>query len=158
MLEYKLRKMALHLVEVLARDRGIIVTEETQLAFRNVEYGEPSIILEWPHLSVMPISQTREIKATRMYKIEFVIHLIIYHGQIDETSVIQEGTHRRAEVLEEYINNDRKLNFVDVNDSDKDKVIHGHITMLDHPTIIMGTENLWSASRLQLEALSQEAF
>jgi hypothetical protein len=150
--------MSRHLVDVLNRDREIIVTEDTELAFTKVVYGEPNVILEWPLLSVMPITQERQIKSTRIYSIEFVIHLLLYHGEVASQDVITENTHKRAEALETYILSDRKWNFVDKDDSDKDKVIHGHVTILDHPTIILGTEALWSASRLQLEAMSQEVF
>lgn len=158
MLEFDLHKMARHLVDRLEINREIITTEDGSLAFQSVEYGETNVVLTWPHLSVMPIRKTRQLELTRKYRIEFEIHLILYHAQVAKMTEIQEGAHDRAEALELFINSDRKWNFVDAADDTKDKVVHGHVTSLDHPVVFLGENNLWSTSRLTLEAMSQEAF
>jgi len=156
--EFDLRRMTRHLTDILDRDKEVIVTDDTEFAFQKVIYGEPSQILEWPLLSVMPINKSRELKTTRKYEVIFEIHLILYHGEITTTGEIQEGTHKRAEALEYYIMSDRTWNFIDLNDPTKQKVIHGYVANLDHPNVFMGTDALWSASRLNLQALSEENF
>lgn len=158
-LEFDLQRMASHLESVLEKNREIITFGENELVFKTVKYGEPAVILEWPHLSVMPIRKTRELRTTRKYEIGFEIHLIIYHGQVSETHKIQKDTHRRAEALERYVIADRKWNFVDASDTTKDKVIHGVVTALDHPLIdVVGANQLWAGSRLVCEAISEEHF
>ncbi len=156
--ETDLRAMARHLTDALDRDREIITTAKDEYAFKKVEYGEPSAILEWPLVSVQPIRKARDIKTLRKYEIQFEIHLIIFHGEISKTTFIQEETHKRAEAVETYIMSDRKWNFIDPTDKSKDKVINALVTGLDHPFVSMGETNLWSASRLVLEAMSEEAF
>lgn len=158
MLETNLERMASHLEFVLSRDREIITTENNELAFKKCYYGEPTAILEWPLLSVVPIDKSRELHATRKYRIGFEIHLILYHGEVADTKEIQRATHRRAEAVERYILSDRKWNFEDTDDSDKDRVIHGWVNVLDHPLVFMGQESLWRSSRLQLQAISEEMF
>ena len=70
-LEFDLQKMSRHLVDILNRDREIIVTDDTEFAFKEVMYGEPTVVLTWPMLSVMPIQKLRELKSTRKYEITF---------------------------------------------------------------------------------------
>lgn len=157
MYEYDLQKMSRHLVNILDQNREVIVTEDHELVFKAVEYGEPRAILEWPLLSVQPIGKEREIKTTRKYGIRFEIAILLYHGEISKASKIQESTHKRAEALERFILSDRKWNFVS-DDSADDKVIHGHVTLMDHPIVVAGNENMWMATRLQLDAISEEVF
>jgi hypothetical protein len=157
-LETDLRKMAHHLVERLDLARTIITLEDGSVAFKKVEYGEPSVILDWPYLSVMPMEKSRELITTRQYQILFSIHIILYHGQVSDTHDIQEQTHERAEAVERFLMTDRQWNFIDDN-PDNNKIVHGLVTSLDHTFIIMvGTDNLWSASRLQLVGQSREYF
>ena len=156
--ETDLRAMTRHLVDILHRDREVVTTGDSVFAFKRVEYGEPSTILEWPLLSVQPITKRREIRTLRKYEIGFEIHLLLFHGEVSKTHKIQEETHRRAEAVELFMMSDRKWNFIDSDDKTKDKVIQGTVTTTDHPFVMMGESSLWSASRLVLEGLSEEAF
>jgi hypothetical protein len=106
----------------------------------------------------MPIQKERTLWATRQNKIDFTIHVVLYHGQVADTHKIQEQTHLRAEAVEDYLMLDRKWNFVDRSDSSKDKIVHGMVTLVDHPLVIMGTDQLWQSTRLQLEGESRENF
>lgn len=157
-LEHDLRKMTKHFVDRLEIARETITLQDGSLAFKKVDYGEPSVILEWPFLSVMPMEKQRELKTTRKYRIIFSIHMILYHGQVAHTHEIQEQTHERAEAVDDYLMTDRQWNYID-NDPANNKIIHGLVVNLDHTFIIMaGTDNLWSASRLQLVGESEEFF
>lgn len=156
--ETDLRRMARHLTDILDANREVITTAENVFAFKKVEYGEPASILEWPFLSVQPVSKKRDIKTLRKYELGFEIHLLLFHGEVSKTHKIQEETHRRAEAVEFFIMSDRKWNFVDSADKTKDKIVHGIVTSLDHPFVTMGETSLWSASRLVLEGLSEEVF
>ncbi len=156
--ETDLRRMSRHLTDILSDNRETITTAENVYAFKRVEYGEPATILEWPLLSVQPISKSRDIKTLRKYELGFEIHLILFHGEVSKTHKIQEETHRRAEAIEHFIMSDRKWNFIDSADKSKDRIIHGIVTTLDHPFVTMGETALWSASRLVLEGLSEEVF
>lgn len=159
MLEHDLRAMARHLVDVLNQNREtILVPDDNSFVFKQAVYGEPTVIMEWPAVSVNPMSKARDIKATRKYEIVFEIHLILYHGQVASVAKIQEETHKRAEALENFILADRFWNYVDIADSTKHKVIHGMVTSLDHPFVDLGESNLWSASRLICVATSEENF
>lgn len=155
--ETDLQKMARHFVDTLDKNKEIIVTEGHNLVFEKVAYGEPRTVAVWPFCSVQAIAKTRELRTTRKFGLGFEIHILLYHGKIAEASEIQEETHRRVEALERFIQSDRKWNYVDRTDTSKDKVIHGQVILLDHPVVIAGDE-LWSASRLQLSALSEEYF
>lgn len=156
--ETNLQAMARHLTNVLSDNREIITTDENVYAFKRVEYGEPAVILEWPLLSVQPITKRRDLSALRKYELSFEIHLLLFHGEVSKTTKIQEETHKRAEAVELFIMSDRKWNFIDSTDKTKDRIINGFVTSLDHPFITMGEASLWSASRLVLEGLSQEVF
>lgn len=156
-LETDLQQMARHFVDILQLNREVIVGPDHEMIFKSVAYGEPRAILEWPFLSVQPLEKRRELRTTRKYGLVFVIHLLLYHGEVAHTAQVQEGTHTRIEALERYVLADRKWNYVDSADPTKDKVIHGQTTVLDHPVVLAG-DALWSASRLQLEAMSEEYF
>ncbi len=156
--ETNLQVLARHFTDVLDDNRETITTADGVFAFKRVEYGEPSTILEWPLLSVQPIVKRRDISTLRKYELGFEIHLLLFHGEVSKTHKIQEETHRRAEAVELFIMSDRKWNFIDSTDKAKDRVIQGTVTTTDHPFVMMGETSLWSASRLVLEGLSQEAF
>ena len=157
-LETDLQKMARHLVDVLESNQESILDSNSEMAFAKVDYGQARVIRKWPYLSVEPQVKTREIKGTRKFDIEFVIWVVLYHGKVADTLGVQEETHQRAEVVENYLNDDQKWNFIDSTDSSKDKVIFGHVSVVDHPTVVAPEEELWSASRLTLTARSEEFF
>jgi phenylalanine-4-hydroxylase len=83
---------------------------------------------------------------------------VLYHGLVADTLEIQEGAHARIETVETFLNADHKWNFVDTTDTTKDKVIWGHVSFLDHPVVVAPKEELWSSSRLELIAQSEEVF
>lgn len=156
-LETDLQKMARHLVDRLEKNKELIHFDNTP-AFKKVMYGEPTTILTAPLLSVMPMDKTRTIHATRKYRIEFDIHLILYHTRLAEFGEVQEEAHKRAEALELYVNADRKWNFVDTADVTKNKVIHGHVVNQDHPVVFIRENDLWATTRLVMQAMSEETF
>ena len=161
-LETDLQLLARHMTEQLelAKPEIFIPGDPQQPVFRAVAYGEPKLVTAWPHLSVQPIEKRRDLRegATRKFRIEFRIDLFLYHGEVGQTLGVQEMTHQRAEALDKWFQKDFKWNFVDAADHAKDKVIFGMVTMVDHPVVIPPGDALWSASRLQLEGLSEELF
>ena len=161
-LETNLQLMARHLTEALelAKPEIFIPGDPQQPVFKAVQYGEPKLVTAWPHLSVQPIEKRRDLRegATRKFRIFFRIDLFLYHGEVGQTLGVQEKTHERAEALDTWFQKDFKWNFVDTADSTKDKVIFGYAVVLDHPVVIPPGDALWSASRLQLEAMSEELF
>ncbi len=157
--EVDLQLMGRHLVDVFDRAKTeIIVADSNELAYATVEYGEPRVITQWPFLSVQPQNKIRRLKATRMFEIEFVIWVMIYHGKIATTFDVQEGTDKRIEAVENFMMTDLKWNFVDSTDSTKNKVIFGFPTAMDHPVVLAPEDELWAASRLELRGTSQEVF
>lgn len=158
-LETNLRLMSRHLVDTLDTNKLTIITSESnEPAFAKAVYGEPKIITQWPLLSIQPQAKARELKATRKFQIEFTIWLIIYHGEIASTLDIQEGTHRRIEAVEDFLVTDFKWNYIDSTDKGLDKVIFGYPAMIDHPIVLAPEEELWSSSRMELKATSEEYF
>lgn len=158
-LEIDLQAMTRHLVDVLDRKRlEIIESGESAPAFEVVGYGEPRVITRWPYLSVQPQQKTRELKGTRKFDIKFNIWVILYHGIVADTLQIQEETHRRAEAVETFLNSDHKWNFVDSADPTKNKVIFGLVSFIDHPIVVAPEDELWSSSRLELVAETEEVF
>jgi hypothetical protein len=77
---------------------------------------------------------------------------------VASTFEIQDATHERAERLETFLNSDQKWNFVDTTDSTEDRVIFGRVAFLDHPVVVAPEEELWSSSRLELIAETEEVF
>jgi hypothetical protein len=152
--------MAKHIAKYLERDMDLILTEDQHNAFNKVVYGEPRVIQSWPLLSVQPNQKTRSMNqgASRKFRIVFQIDLILYHGKVADTLKIQEQTHERAEAVEEWVQADEYWNFVDKTDTTKHKVIFGMVTQVDHPVVIAPENELWSASRLRLEGMSEEYF
>ena len=158
-LETNLQAMARHLANRLDFAKNEIVVDKNNLpAFARAQYGEPRVITEWPFLSVQPQTKFRELRATRKFGLTFTIWVVIYHGEVSSTLEIQEGAHRRIEAVEDFLQTDLKWNFVDSDDTDLDKVIFGFATFIDHPIVLAPEEKLWSASRLELTASSQEFF
>lgn len=159
-LETSLRAMAKHLVARLDADRLSITTSDGSPAFEKVVYGEPRVIASWPLLSVQPQQKVRDLRegATRKFRISFTIDLVLYHGAIADTLDVQEATHERAEAVESWVMGDLKWNFIDSTDSSKHKVIFGSVVLVDHPVVIAPGQELWSASRCRLEAISEEVF
>ena len=161
-LETNLQLMGRHIADSLelAKPEIFIPGDPQQPVFRAVQYGEPRLVTAWPYLSVQPIEKRRDLRegATRKFRIEFRIDLFLYHGEVADTLSVQEMTHQRAEALDTWFQKDFKWNFVDTTDSTKDKVIFGMVTMVDHPVVVPPGDALWSASRLQLEGLSEEVF
>jgi hypothetical protein len=151
--------MGKHLVDVFDRAKVEILAADSNLpAFNDVKYGEPRVITEWPMLSIQPQNKLREIGATRKFRIDFVIWVVLYHGVIASTLDIQEGTHKRIEAVESFMLTDLKWNFVDSTNKALDKVIFGYPTYLDHPVVLAPGEELWAASRMELRGQSQEVF
>ena len=158
-LETNLRLMGRHLVDTLELHRLEITTADSnEPAFAKAVYGEPRQISMWPLLSVQPQAKVRGLKATRKFIIDFNIWLIIYHGQVATTLDLQEGAHKRIEAVEGFVMTDFKWNFVDSTDKDLDKVIFGFPSVTDHPVVIAPEEELWSSSRMELKATSEEYF
>ena len=158
-LETNLRLMGRHIVDTLQAKRlEIIVAGSNEPAFAKAVYGEPRQISHWPLLSIQPQAKVRELRATRKFSIEFNIWLIIYHGQVATTLEIQEGTHQRIEAVEDFLMTDFKWNYIDSTDKDLDKVIFGYPSAIDHPVVIAPEEELWSSSRMELKATSEEYF
>lgn len=157
-LETDLEKMSAHLVTSLDIARLSILTRENEPAFGKVVYGEPRVIQTWPLLSIQPISKGRSLKTTRKFDIQFRIMLVLYHGKVADTLSIQQGAHRRAEAVESWFLEDFKWNFVDASDDTKHKVIFGYPIAIDHPVVVAPEQELWSASRIELAAESEETF
>lgn len=160
-LETDLRSMGQHLKTTLAAEKDtLLLADGVTRAYEGVVYGEPRVIQKWPMLSVQPLDKIRNLRegATRKFNLTFRINLVLYHGKVADTLDIQDGTHERAERIETFMHTDFKWNFVDTSDSTKDKVIFGYVTVLDHPVVLAPQEELWSASRLELTAMSQELF
>ena len=157
--EKDLQPMGRHLLDALTRVKTeIIVEDSNELAFSSTGFGEPRVITQWPFLSVQPQNKIRTLKATRKFGIEFIIWILLYHGQVATTFDIQEGAQKRIEAVENFLLTDLKWNFVDSTDSTKDKVIFGFPTAVDHPVVLAPEEELWAASRLELRATSEEVF
>jgi hypothetical protein len=150
--------LARHLVTVFTKDREVITTDDNAPAYKEVIYGEPTVITTYPLLAVLAIDKKRVLSATRKFRLDFEIQLFIYHTKIEQLGEIQEGAHKRAEALDRYITADRKWNFIDKDDKTKDKVIHGQVSLVDHPVVFVNENNLWATSRLTLEAMSEETF
>lgn len=159
-LETDLQKMAEHIAFYLEQARDEIKDADGHAVFAKAEYGEPRVITAWPFCSVQPTVKDRILRqgATRKFRIEFDISIFLYHGEVADTMTIQAGTHKRAEALDLWFGNDYKWNFVDTDDPTKDKVIFGYVTRLDHPIVVAREGQLWSASRLELTAISEETF
>lgn len=157
-LETSLHGMGKHLEEVLEAARLDLRTEDGKPAYKAVKYGEPRVITVWPTLSIQPQTKTRQIKGTRKFDIQFTLWIILYHGLVASTLEIQDDTHERAERVETFLNSDQKWNFVDTTDSTKNKVIFGRVSFLDHPIVVAPKEELWSSSRLELIAETEEVF
>lgn len=159
-LETDLQAMARHLVDKLEAAKASILVGADQ-AFAVCDYGEPRVITQWPYCSVQPIEKRRVLNHTKKFDIEFSIHVVIYHGQVAQTLDIQEATHKRIEAVENWLTSGAtrpfKWNFTDA-DSANDKVIFGFPEVIDHPVVVAPEDELWSASRLQLIAKSQEVF
>lgn len=150
-----------HLADILEAEKAnILLTDGTTQAFNKAVYGEPRVIQTWPMLSVQPVEKNRTLRegATRKFSLNFRISVVLYHGKVADTLDIQEEGHDRAERVEQFLHTDYKWNFVDTNDSTKDQVIFGFVTMLDHPVVVAPSQELWTASRLELNGLSQEVF
>lgn len=150
--------MGRHLVDTFEREKLTIIAEGNLTSFTKAVYGEPRVITQWPMLSVQPQGKLRELKATRKWGIEFVIWVIIYHGEVASTLEIQEGVQRRIEAVERFVLGDLKWNFVDAADTDLDKVIFGSPRSIDHPIVLAPEDELWSTSRMELRAMSEECF
>ena len=157
-LETGLRAMGKHLEAVLEDARLDLRTEDDQPAYAAVKYGEPRVIAEWPTVTVQPQGKSRELKGTRKFHLQFTIWVVLYHGLVADTFEIQDATHERAERVETFLNSDQKWNFVDTTDTDRDKVIFGRVAFLDHPIVVAPQEELWSSSRLELIAETEEVF
>ncbi len=157
-LETGLRAMGKHLEAILEEARLDLRTDDDQPAYAAVKYGEPRVIAEWPTVTVQPQFKSREIKGTRKFHLEFRIWIVLYHGLLAEAAKIQDLTHERMERVETFLNSDQKWNFVDTTDSTKDKVIFGRVASLDHPVVVAPDAELWSASRLELIAETEEVF
>lgn len=150
--------LARHLVDVLNDQRSEILDSNQNPCFKMAVYGEPKVITEWPTVSVEPVQKTRDLGATQKFSINFELHVILYHGEVASTDVVQEGAHQRTEAVETFFHGDYKWNFIDSSDSTLDQVIFGHVALIDHPVVIAPDNQMWSASRLVLRALSQETF
>lgn len=161
-LETDLKALGRYLVDELERARLEILVDqlgESPLpAFNAVIYGEPRVITQWPLLSVQPQNKLRTLKGTRKFDLQFFIWLVLYHGRVADTLSIQEGTHSRIEAVELFLMRSQKLNYVDTTDTTKDKVIFGYPTFIDHPVVLAPDNELWSASRIELQATSEEVF
>ncbi len=157
-LETDLRSMGKHLEAVLEAARLDLRIEDDQPAYAAVKYGEPRVIAEWPTVTVQPQFKSRELKGTRKFHLQFTIWIVLYHGTVAEAGKIQDATHERAGRLETFLNSDQKWNFVDTTDEARNKVIFGRVAFLDHPVVIAPSEELWSASRLELIAETEEVF
>ncbi len=157
-LETGLRSMGKHLEAVLEAARLTLRTANDQPAYAAVKYGEPRVITEWPTVTVQPQFKSRELKGTRKFKLQFTIWVVLYHGLVASTFEIQDATHERTERLETFLNSDQKWNFVDTTDEAKNKVIFGRVAFLDHPVVVAPEEELWSSSRLELIAETEEVF
>ncbi len=157
-LETDLRAMGKHLEAVLEAARLDLRTADDQPAYAAVKYGEPRVIAEWPTLTVQPQNKFRELKGTRKFHLQFTIWIVLYHGTVASTLEIQDATHERAERVETFLNSDQKWNFVDTTDPTRDQVIFGGVANLNHPVLIAPEEELWSASRLELIAETEEVF
>jgi len=152
-----LQVLARHFVDKLEAAKASITHGGTQ-AFTICDYGEPKVITQWPYCSVQPIEKLREVKGTRKYELIFRLYVVIYHGTIAEHLGRQEDTHKKAEAVETWLQASRKWNYVDEDDADEDRVIHGHVASLDHPVVVAPKEELWAASRLLLVGVSEEVF
>ncbi len=157
-LETNLRSMGKHLEAVLEAARLDLKTANDQPAYAAVKYGEPRVITEWPTVTVQPQFKARELKGTRKFHLQFTIWVVLYHGLVASTLEIQDATHERASRLETFLNSDQKWNFVDTTDTARDQVIFGRVAFLDHPVVVAPQEELWSASRLELIAETEEVF
>lgn len=158
-LETNLQEMGRHLVDVFEESKlQIITADSNKPAFAKAVFGEPKVITQWPLLSVQPQSKNRALKATRKFGIEFVIWVMIYHGSVASTFDVQEGAQKRIEAVEDFIMTDFRWNFYDSTDTDLDKVIFGFPTAVDHPVVIAPENELWSSSRMELRATSEEYF
>ncbi len=158
-LEIDLQLMGRHLVDVLDRAKTeIIVEDSNEVAYKQVAFGEPRVITQWPFLSIQPQNKIREIKATRKFSVIFVIWVLMYHGKITTTFELQEGAQKRMEAVERFLIADMKWNFVDSTDSSMNKVIFGFPTAMDHPVVLAPEDELWAASRLELRGTSEEVF
>ena len=162
-LDTDLQSVCRHITDVLENEKpNILITaaggSSGLVAFDTAKYGEPKVVTKWPYVSVQPQAKTREIKGTRKFHLTFTIWVVIFHGTIASTLDNQEEAHKRAEAVEFYLNSDHKWNFVDSTDKDKDRVIFGHVAVVDHPVVIATEDEFWSSSRLELRAESEEVF
>ena len=162
-LDTDLQIVSRHITDVLESEKPkILITAEgpslDAVAFDTAKYGEPRVITRWPFVSIQPQAKTREIKGTRKFDLTFTIWVVIFHGTIASTLDNQEEAHKRAEAVEVYLNSDHKWNFVDPTDDTKDRVIFGHVAVLDHPVVIATEDEFWASSRLELRAESEEVF
>lgn len=156
-----LKKLGKHLAVSLEDNKALLLLEDgVTRAFEKAVYGEPKVINAWPLASVQPFEKVRNLRegATRKFNISFRYYVVIYHGKVADTLEIQEGAHERAERVERFLHTDFHWNFVDKDDHDRDQVIFGYVTLVDHPVVIAPEQELWSASRLELTAISQEVF
>jgi hypothetical protein len=160
-LETKLKPLGKHFAERLDVVRPTLtLADDTKTAYNKAVYGEPRVVQVWPTVSVQPQSKRRLMNegASRKFRIEFIIDLILYHGKVTDTLSIQEETHERAERLEDWVMTSTKWNYVDEADAGLHKVIFGFVTEVDHPIVVAPGQELWSASRLRLQGLSEEVF
>lgn len=155
--ENDLNLMSMHLKDAFYRNSEAVIDANGARVYEAVVYGEPRVISTWPTLSVQPIRKEREIKTTHKFEVRFFIDVFVYWGKVGSMLEVQNEVHAKAEALENFLDEDRHWNFIDSSDHDKDKVIFGMSTELDHPVILTADE-LWSASRLQLNGLSEEVF
>jgi len=161
-LETSLRGLGLYLAERLEFNKANIIVDEKGAsplpAFNQAVYGEPRVITKWPLLSVQPPQKLRELKGTRKFDLQFQIWLVLYHGSVASTLDLQAQAHARIEAIESYIQTSQKFNYIDATDVTQDKVIFGWSSFLDHPVILAPDQELWTASRIQLQAMSEEVF
>lgn len=157
-LESNLKAMADHFVHILELNKTAIVDDKNEFAFKSVVYGEPRVIHKWPCISVQPLNKERDFATTRQFTITFTIEIIIYHGTVQKTTENQREVHAKAEAIEAFLNGDHKWNYIDASDHDKDKVVWGQSVRLDHPVVVAERGELWSASRIVMQAESREYF
>lgn len=127
---------------------GILDTAKDSIGIQEIYRGLQELVPVTPSIMIGRGRKTRTIATTRQYRIDFAVDLVIFHGKLKSTELIQVEMEQLVEDVEDVLNADMTLGGL---------ITHGWVSRTDSGTAAANGV-LFRSTRIIYTAQAREVF